>query len=163
MLTLKHILVPTDFSETSEAALEYGIALASGFGAKLWLLHVLEKAPAEIPGTPQYPLGLVGPARDATREWLSKILTEQHIRELKPALIMRVGAPHVEIVRYAKDRDVDLIVMGTHGRGFMAHMLMGSVAENVVRRAPCSVLTVRCPQHEFVAPDEPVASVRAGD
>ncbi len=62
------------------------------------------------------------------------------------------GGPYVEIVRYAKERDIDLIVMGTHGRGFVAHMLMGSVAEKVVRRAPCPVLTVRHPEHDFVVP-----------
>ena len=163
MLALKHILVPTDFSGTSEAAVKYGIALASGFNARLSVLHVLEKAPAEIPGTSQYPLGLFGNARDAAHEWLSKILTDQQIRDLKPAVIMRVGAPDVEIVRYAKDRNIDLIVMGTHGRGGMAHMLMGSVAENVVRRATCPVLTVRRPQDEFVSRDESVASVPASE
>ena len=61
-----------------------------------------------------------------------------------------MGGAYIEIVRYAKERDIDLIVMGTHGRGFMAHMLMGSVAEKVVRKAPCPVLTVRHPEHEFV-------------
>ncbi len=59
----------------------------------------------------------------------------------------------MEIVRYAKEKDIDLIVMGTHGLGFVAHLLMGSVAEKVVRKAPCPVLTVRHPEHEFVIPE----------
>ena len=60
----------------------------------------------------------------------------------------------VEIVRYAKEQSIDLVVLGTHGHGPIAHMLMGSVAEKVVRKAPCAVLTVRHPEHEFVIPDE---------
>jgi nucleotide-binding universal stress UspA family protein len=68
--------------------------------------------------------------------------------------VLRVsGTPALAIVTYAKDANLDLIVMGTHGRGGMAHVLMGSVAEKVVRTAPCPVLTVRHPEHEFVLPD----------
>jgi len=63
-----------------------------------------------------------------------------------------VGSPFVEIVRYARTHDIDLVIMGTHGRGPIAHMLMGSTAERVVRKAPCPVLTVKHPEHEFVMP-----------
>ena len=66
---------------------------------------------------------------------------------------MRIGKPDTEIMRYAAERDIDLIVMGTHGRTGLAHALMGSVAERVVRRAPCPVLTVRQSEHEFILPD----------
>jgi nucleotide-binding universal stress UspA family protein len=65
---------------------------------------------------------------------------------------VREGPPVVEIVRYARDAEIGLIVIGTHGRGGLAHVFLGSVAENVVRKAPCPVLTVRHPQHEFVMP-----------
>ena len=65
---------------------------------------------------------------------------------------MRRGAPFLEIIRYAKENDVDLIVLGTHGRSGLAHVLLGSVAERVVRKSPCPVLTVRHPEHEFVMP-----------
>ncbi len=75
--------------------------------------------------------------------WAEKIST---VRE------MRTGHPFVEIIRYAKENSIDLIVMGTHGRTGIPHLLLGSVAEKVVRKAPCSVLTVRDPQHEFVKP-----------
>ena len=62
------------------------------------------------------------------------------------------GTPFIEIVRYARDNDIDLLVLGTHGRGAIAHMLMGSTAEKIVRKAPCPVLTVRPEAHEFVLP-----------
>ena len=164
MLTLKRILVPIDFSEPSEAALKYGIALARGFDAKLYLLHVLAKAPAEPSETVEHPIGPFERMRDAAREHLGNILTDHEAKDLASEFTTHVGTPYVEIIRYAKDHDIDLIVMGTHGRGLVAHMLMGSVAENVVRRAPCPVLTVRYRQHEFVMPDEPIAaSARVGD
>lgn len=163
MLTLKRILVPIDFSLPSEAALKYGIALARGFNAKLYLLHVLAKAPAENSESMEHPIGLFERAQDAAREHLGNILTDHRAKDVSSEFTTRVGAPHAEIVRYAKDHDIDLIVMGTHGRRPVAHMLMGSVAEHVVRRAPCPVLTVRHAQHEFVAPGESIAaSARAG-
>ena len=153
MIALKSILVPTDFSETSEVAVKYGVALARRFDAKLYLLHVVEKSLAEMAATP-FPLGLLDGMQNDVREWLGKILTEQEEKELGPEYVLRVGGPDVEIVRYANERDIDLIVMGTHGRSGVAHMLMGSVAEKVVRKAPCPVLTVRHPEHEFVIPEE---------
>ena len=66
--------------------------------------------------------------------------------------VCRQGTPFLEIVRYAKDREIDLIVLGTHGRGGLAHVLLGSVAERVVRKSPCPVLTVRPTEHQFVMP-----------
>ena len=162
MIALRRILVPTDFSETSDAAVKYGVALTRAFKAQLMLLHVesrhdlemmverelvVEKELSQVGGTkvPQNP----------ARELLGQILTKEEEAELHAEYVLRAsgpGGPYVEIVRYAKERDVDLIVMGTHGRGFLAHMLMGNVAEKVVRKAPCPVLTVRHPEHEFVIP-----------
>ena len=72
-----------------------------------------------------------------------------------------VASPYAEILLYAGEHDIDLIVMGTHGRGAVAHLIMGSVAERVVRTAPCPVLTVRHPDHEFVLPDALVAVAKA--
>ena len=92
------------------------------------------------------------------QELLGGLLSAQDRQEITAEYVLRqsgIGGPYVEIVRYAQERDIDLIVMGTHGRGFVAHMLMGSVAEKVVRKAPCPVLTVRHPEHEFVIPDPP--------
>jgi nucleotide-binding universal stress UspA family protein len=165
MITLKHILVPTDFSDTSEAAAKYGVALARAFNATLHLLHVEPRRDLQIIVERELvvekylsdPTAATAP-QNVARELLGKILTEQDEKELRAEYVLRasgLGGPYVEIVRYAQERAIDLIVMGTHGRGFVAHLLMGSVAEKVVRKAPCPVLTVRHPEHEFVIPDEP--------
>ena len=151
MIALKNILVPHDFSETSAAALQYAIELARTFGAKLHLVHVSDKARFEM--ATEFPLGLDMSLEDAIRERLLKIMATREHRELNPTFEVISGTPATEIVRYAKDRNIDLIVMGTHGRGVVAHAVMGSVAAKVVRYAPCPVLTVRHPEHEFVIPD----------
>jgi nucleotide-binding universal stress UspA family protein len=160
MIALKNILVPHDFSETSEAAMRYGIELARLFGAKLHIVHVGEKARFEM--ATEFPLGLDMSLEDAIRERLSKIMGNQEQLELKPTFLLLSGTPHVEIVRYASDHAINLIVMGTHGRGPVAHAVMGSVAERVVRYAPCPVLTVRHPELEFVMPFATEAEQVAG-
>jgi len=163
MIALHRILVPTDFSETSEAAVRYGVALARAFNATLYLLHVEHRHDLEIEVEGELvvekslrDMGAVTFPQNAARELLGKILTEQEQKDVQAEYVLRasgLGGPSVEIVRYAQERDIDLIVMGTHGRGSVAHMLMGSVAEKVVRKAPCPVLTVRHPEHEFVMPE----------
>ena len=151
MIAMKKILVPHDFSDTSEAAVRYALALAQNFNAKVHLLHVSDKARFEM--ATEFPLGLDGALDEAVRERLLKILTLQENIAFKPILEFRSGAPAAEITRYAMDADIDLIVMGTHGRGVVAHAVMGSVAEKVVRHAPCPVLTVRHPEREFIMPE----------
>jgi nucleotide-binding universal stress UspA family protein len=86
------------------------------------------------------------------REQLQIVLPEHIKKSLKVEEILRIGVPFLEIVKAAKEREVDLIVMGTHGRTGLSHVLIGSVAENVVHHAPCPVLTVKHPQYQFVAP-----------
>ena len=110
MITLKKILVPHDFSDTSYGAVRYAIALAHNFGAQLHLLHVSDKARFEM--ATEFPLGLDGTLEDAVRERLLKILTPREQVEFKPTFEFRSGSPAAEIVKYAKDADVDLIVMG---------------------------------------------------
>jgi nucleotide-binding universal stress UspA family protein len=85
---------------------------------------------------------------------LNRIVTDEDRQQLKAVAAIRTSSSTaLEIAGYAKSEGVDIIVMGTHGRGVMAHLLMGSVAEKVVRIAPCPVLTVRHPEHEFIQPD----------
>jgi nucleotide-binding universal stress UspA family protein len=150
MASIKRILMPTDFSETSDAALEYAVVLARAFSSSVHLLHVVRDI-SEPGGGWHPPLSLLEEQKAGARETLSK-LVERQPREVQVQTSLRVGSPFVEIVRCAKELEADLIVMGTHGRGPVAHMLMGSVAEKVVRKAPCPVLTVRPPAHKFVMP-----------
>jgi len=158
MIALKRILVPHDFSETSHAAVNYGIALARAFGARLYFLHVGDRAQLEL--ETEFPLGLEGAVQDAVRERLLKIVAPLEQSELKPEFAVRPGSPASEIVRYAKDNEIDLVVMGTHGRGVVSHAVLGSVAEKVVRTAPCPVLTLRSQQHDFLQPEvSPVGAV----
>jgi nucleotide-binding universal stress UspA family protein len=151
MIRLKTILVPTDFSECSDAAVKYGYALAEAFGATLHLLNVVQH-PYSMPWAAD---GFT-PIGDLLADWEAQ--AKRRLVESVPATApaktvvkIQVGSPHPEIVRYAAQYEIDLIVLGTHGRGPLGHMLLGSVAERVVRTAPCPVLTVRHPQHEFVA------------
>jgi universal stress protein A len=151
MIALQNILVPHDFSETSEAAVRYANELARAFGAKLHLLHVSDKTKDEM--ATEFPLGLDGSLEVAIRERLPKILSPAEQKDFLPAFEVWPGSPAAEIVRYANERNIDLIVMGTHGRGFVAHAVIGSVTEKVVRTAPCPVLTVRDRQPRFVTPE----------
>ena len=157
MIALKYILVPTDFSETSDVAVRFGVALARAFNAKLDLLHVIHEGFAAEMAVRTFPLGLFDGMQNDARERLAKILTEHEQKELRSESVLRRGAPDRQIVGFARERDVDLIVMGMHGRSGVAHILMGGVAEKVVRKEPCPVLTIRHPEHEFVIPEEEAA------
>ncbi len=151
MIALKTILVPTDFSETSAVALKYAKELAGAFQASIHLLHVLiEWLPdGYIPYSPE----LFNNIEQATKKQLDEVLTPAECEKFQAKLVVQRGASEfIEIIHYARDNNIDLIILGTHGRGPISHMLLGSVAEKVVRKAPCPVLTVRHPEHEFVMP-----------
>jgi len=157
MMTLKQILVATDFSESSEAALLYGRELATRFGATLHVLHVAQNIYLNTFGAENYvaiSADLQQQIEDDARKRLSELVVDSD-KSGPPTIpvVMTAAAPAYAIIDYATDHGIDMIVMGTHGRGAFAHILMGSVAERVVRLAPCPVLTVRHPEHEFVRPD----------
>ena len=137
-MTVNSILVPTDFSEPSDAALQYATDLARTLGARLYLLHVPGKTGENL--EVNFP---VGRFETAARERLDTLLSQSDIERLRPEYAVHIGTPAEEIVRYADARAIDLIIMGTHGRSGVAHLLLGSVAEQVVRAAPCPVLLVR--------------------
>lgn len=141
MLAWRRILVPTDFSETSEVAVREGVALARTFGANLILLYVGD-GPASEAST-EFPLGIDADLQDAERERMLQILAPFDRETLRPEFVVCAGSAAQEIVRCAEEREVDVIVMGTHGRSGVRHMLLGSVAERVIRTAPCPVLVVR--------------------
>ena len=156
MISIKNILVATDFGEAADAALTYGRTLAGAFGATLHVLHVVDTASFNTVVADAYAGApdLLEQAEEAAR-----IQLDERVRDsdgsgppMKKAL-RRAHIPAPAITQYATDERIDLIVMGTHGRRGVAHLLMGSVAERVVRTASCPVLTVHHPEHEFVIPD----------
>jgi nucleotide-binding universal stress UspA family protein len=155
MIDLKRILVPTDFSKHSQNALTYAAALAEKFGAEIYLFHVVQDLALYLPDAiaaappPTIPFTQLV---TASREALAKVIREQLPAGVRATPEVREGSPLPDIIAFAKEKDIDLIVLGTHGRTGLVHVLMGSVAENVVRKAPCPVLTVRHPEHEFVHP-----------
>lgn len=156
MIKISRILFPSDFSDLSLQALKYARSFSEAYAAELHLIHVVDEAsmywmamgPNSLP---------VGPSTeelvDVSREELKRFVQE-HLSDLKPPLVtgVEVGRPFMEIIRYARENVIDLIVIGTHGRSGLKHVLLGSVAEKVVRKAPCPVLTIRHPEHEFVMP-----------
>lgn len=165
MITLKNVLVPTDFGEASETALMYGRDLARTFGATLHVLHVFNNvfssALAAEGSVPDFSEAQRS-AETSARQQLEALVGDDDRRELgAKAILLTSSSPAKATVSYAKEANIDLIVMGTHGRGAMAQLLMGSVAEKVVRLAPCPVLTVRHPEHEFVLPDALQAAARS--
>lgn len=146
MIKLHRILCPTDFSEFSNQAIAYACELAEKFNAELHLLNVLQGYDAVAPGVGETFAPFTDwlpELRKQSEEQLAKLPGPEWVSKVKVHRTTRVGAPIDEIAKYAKEHSIDLIVQGTHGRRGIKHMLLGSVAENVVRYAPCPVLTVR--------------------
>lgn len=148
MVKLKKILCPSDFSENAQDALQYAIHLMSKDDeASLYLLHVVDNRVFDYNGPiyEQEPYITKIALDQSTREQLEKKLLAEIPEEIQNRVetIISFGIPFLEIIKSARDKEVDLIVIGTHGRTGIAHMLIGSVAEKVVRKAPCPVLSVK--------------------
>lgn len=137
----KKIVFPTDFSTSSDAALEHAAGLARDMGARLLIVHV-EEPPLAYGGGEMY-YGVPEPDRSAIEKMLSKV--KPHSADVPCEHHLLIGSPADEIVRFADEHGADLIVMGTHGRSGLRRMLMGSVAEAIVRRANCPVFTFKQP------------------
>ena len=165
MIAIKNILAATDFSDVAEAALSYGRTLAEQFSATLHVVHVVEDialravtADGFITVMPELQREL----EEAARKQLDTALSRVPSRAPKPvARVVTSNTTAEAIVTYAREARVDLIVIGTHGRGGMSRLLLGSVAERVVRTAPCPVLTVHHPERDFIRPDAPTAGAAA--
>ena len=154
MISIKKILCPADFSDFSMHALTYEVSLAQQYGSKLLLLHVVDVFMHD----PAY-FAPYAPDRSMFEDFEKKARTrlEEICKENIPAAItaepiVRVGRAFVEIVRAAREMEVDLIVIATHGRTGLSHAMFGSTAEKVVRKASCPVLSIKHPEHEFVMP-----------
>jgi universal stress protein A len=147
----RHILVPMDFSAAAGKALTYAEAFASTFGAKLTLLHVLE--PMVLPSEFGYSYVPTPEEESRQLEALKKKLNAAAAAletEASTRCEVRIGRPWQEIVEAAREGDVDLLIITTHGRTGLKHVLMGSVAEKIVRHATCPVLVVRPEEKDFV-------------
>ena len=157
MIANKNVLVATDFGEAAAAALQYGRNIARTFGATLHVIHVVDNLSARVSLDFPHPPHLERMQADmeaAALMRLEALVTDDDRRTLH-AKSVQVAAlsPASAIMDYAIEASIDVIVMGTYGRGRVARWLMGSEAERVVRAAPCPVLVVRQPEREFIAPD----------
>jgi nucleotide-binding universal stress UspA family protein len=146
MAAIKTILVPTDFSEASRQALRYACSLADTVNASLHIIHVTEN-PYFVGGYMEVyapPPDYFEQVERQAQKGLDEMLTADQRQKYRAVLVWRTGSPATEILAYLRERnDIDLVVMATHGRGGVARMMMGSVADKIVRAAPCPVVTIR--------------------
>jgi nucleotide-binding universal stress UspA family protein len=151
MIRLHRILVPTDFSDSARHALGYGLALAQEFGAELLLLHVVEALPGAY-ASELFPAPVAEVFEQVSgyaRTELSRLTAEVTEKGVAVRERLAHGKPSAEIVRVAREEKVDMIVLGTHGKGVLDKALFGSTTDRVVRKAPCPVLTCHPLDHEF--------------
>ena len=148
---IKKVLVPIDFSDYSKSALNYAVNFAKHFNAELFLIYVVE--PVIYP--PDFSMGQIAiPSIDLdmdkrANEELENLARKQIPKELSTKTIVKTGKPFVEIIDTAKQIDADIIIIATHGHSGVEHILFGSTAEKIVRKAPCPVLTLREPLKGF--------------
>jgi nucleotide-binding universal stress UspA family protein len=155
VIKLKKVLVPTDFSDSARQALRYGMSFAKEYGAELTVLHVVENLTVGY-ASDLFPVPMAEVFQEISgyaKTELAKLGTEARARGLTVQEQVVQGKPSAEIIRFASEHEIDVIVLGTHGKGMLDQALFGSTTERVVRRAPCPVLTVRLPEHEFVEGD----------
>lgn len=145
-LRLQRILLPVDFSECSRKALQYAVSFARQFHAEVVLLHVVEVVPVE---GHTVAVEIREEAARQLSEWRKEIVSRATVK----AVVTEAHSAHEAIVEAARESNVDMIVLGTHGRTGLAHLVLGSTAERVVRHAPCPVLVVRAREHEFLQSD----------
>jgi nucleotide-binding universal stress UspA family protein len=149
----KKILCPVDFSKFTEEVIAYAADIAKQYGAELHVLHVIPNltyfTPYESFLTPENLVAVEKNIQDEVERDFGKIL--KHI-DMEIKRVVKTGVAFVEIIDYAKSEGIDLIVMGTHGRSGIEHILIGNVAEKVVRKSPCPVLTIRPKGKEFKMP-----------
>ncbi len=155
MIAIKKVLFPTDLSDAAAEAQLYACALAEQFDAELHVLSVMQDM-AMVSPDPNMPWVIPASSLEEIRTSLE--MTLKAIPDPKWAegrtihRVLRTGTPFIEITQYAAEQDIDVIVVGTHGRSGLTHMLLGSTAERIVRKAPCPVLTVHPKGHQFVTP-----------
>jgi nucleotide-binding universal stress UspA family protein len=149
--TIKKVLVPIDFSDYSKSALKYAVNFAKTFNADIILIYVVE--PVIYP--PDFSMGQIAMPSintewdDRAKDELQKLAKSEIAEIANVKTIIKTGKPFVEIIETAKEENIDLIIIATHGHSGVEHILFGSTAEKVVRKAPCPVLTLREPIKGF--------------
>lgn len=143
MTRIRHILLPTDYSDLARNAAVYARSLAELYRATLHVVHVVERVPAAVPGPEVSGVALTVPGPEAlaaAREATDRFV-QDHLADLAVPIVTRVleGAPDVQIARYAAEASIDLIVIGTHARGVVKRILLGSKSKSVLEHAPCPV------------------------
>ena len=144
-MQFRHILAPTDFSDYSKKAVTSALALAKTYSARLTVLHVVELPPYPIEGYVPFSVSssfMEDLERQATQD-LAQLLPDAATAGVEVVRLVAVGTPYRKIIEVAEAEQVDLIVMATAGRTGFSHLVMGSIAERVVRTATCPVLTIR--------------------
>ena len=151
---IKNILLPTDFSEYSKKALPYAVSFAQRYHARLHVLHVFEQRihPSFYIVDKETPFDLDKGLRDRALDALDEFVYEDLREKIDFKCEVASGKPFVEIINYARNNEIDLIVIATHGLTGLEYMIIGSNTERVVRKAPCPVLSLKDPEHEFVRP-----------
>lgn len=144
-MPIRHLLAPTDFSDASKQAVMYAFGLAQACGAKVSLLHVVEPLTFPLDGyiAPELITTLLQDLEREAHSQLAELLSGAGSINVAVTPHLMVGVPYQKILETAAAEHVDLIVMATHGRTGLSHLVLGSVTEKVVRLAPCPVLTVR--------------------
>ena len=154
MLEIKLILCPIDFSECSERAYHHALSLAEHYQAKLVVQHVVElwrHPSASFAASGGLYEEFCQALRESGEEHLRQFAKNHTHDEIKPGLVVHEGTAPDSILSFAQAQKADLIVMGTHGRRGFDHLMLGSVTDRVMRRAPCPVLVVRKPPHDSLA------------
>ena len=153
MIDIKKILYPTDFSECSKYALKYGVSFCKEFKAKLYILHIIDNTYLD-PNLYDF----LPSEQNLNIDWEGNVnkridqLVESEIKDdIEIEKLVGIGTPFVEVINTAKEKEVDLIVIATHGRTGLKHALFGSTAEKVVRKSHCPVLSIKHPEHKFVS------------
>lgn len=149
---IRKILFPTDFSEYSKKALPYALSFAERYGAQLHVLHIFEQRihPAFYIADKATPFDLDEGLRERALDALDEFVYPELRERIDFRCDVASGKPFVEIVNYARANDIDMIVIATHGLTGLEYMIIGSTTERVVRKAPCPVLSIKDPEHEFV-------------
>lgn len=157
MIQIKRVLVSTDFSEAAARAIPFAVSLAKEYGGELHIVHVVEDslyfAQFAYEGAPFDPSSLIEGLVEDRRKKLQTVV-EGLPADVRCRTHLRRGVVASEIIVAAKEADVDVVVIATHGRTGFSHLIFGSVAERVIRECPCPVLTVREKSHGMLVPGE---------